>query len=185
MTSGKVLFGSTVEDQAAAVSSLPRPRPLKVNWAGKTITLALFLVLTVCYWALVGYQFLNYRDSRGTEIKFYIISSLTLLFLLVVLALLRDTLSDRALLRQGECVVGRIEAVKIIDQGEGQATEIFYSFAVGPGKEMKGHGMDRTSLSLEGMKVLVFYSKDKLEKNVAYCCTYWQVELKNGSLLEP
>ena len=81
------------------------------------------------------------------EIRFYIISFLTLVFLLALYGLLRETLSERALLRQGECAVGKIEAVKIINEGEGQATEIFYSFAVGPGKEIKGRGSDRTSLS--------------------------------------
>lgn len=146
------------------------------------------LVIFAAMWlyALGGHRRVAFRVFDGTGAAIFVVAFLTLPLLLISYALLSGDISEYALLKRGKCVIGNVISQRTIRGGRGRSwSEIYYSFPVGPGKPMTGHGRDWTDYYLKDTPVVVFYDPEDFSKHVAYCCTDWIARLEDGTLLEP
>jgi hypothetical protein len=147
--------------------------------------LVLVLVAGTGFSTFGGYVMAFYRVSSGTVSAIFLMAFITLFVFLIFYSLFCSGVSDHSLLKQGKCVAGKVISQRRIKMGRGSQSEITYSFPVGPGKPMTGHGTDWTGFYLKDMPVLVFFDREDISKNVAYCCAAWKVRLEDGTLLEP
>lgn len=145
-----------------------------------------FIIVAVAWFYTLGKPAIasSRTLNRGGD-AIFVVAFLALPILLIFYVLLRGEISEYSLLKRGKCVVGNVISQRRIREGRGSRSEIWYSFAVGPGKPMTGRGIDWTKQYLKGMPVLVFYDPEDISKHVAYCCADWIVLLEDGTSLEP
>ena len=181
------LITERLEKESQVIAALPKPRKLHLNWKGKLgILLILFLITGILHWL---YSLLkrpelsvNSESHLSTIILAVVIS--VYFFGLIGLGFVHE-LRAAELLKAGECTVGKIVTHRRIGAGRSARREVVYSFPVGCGKPMTGRGSDRTLKYSKDQPVLVFYHPLDISHHVAYCSTWWRIEIDKGVCLEP
>ena len=158
----------------------PRPRVVKVGWP-----IRVQILVGISLFAMFGLWFNEVIQSFKTATVVQLAAPLFILLCLaagVSVVIIKD-LRELRLLQYGNCVMGRVVG-KIKAGGRGRRKLIVYQFAVGPGKPMTAKGADYNSCSVNS-PALVFFDPDRLERNVAICCTGWRVCDESGRPIEP
>jgi hypothetical protein len=171
------------------LAALEKPRMARLAWPNQII----FMVVALAGVALFFWCVFEIMSANNTAIKLAL--SHHLLFpILAAIAILvfavhrgMHVLSDAKLIKNGECVFGRIVSQKRVSFGTdgGTCREIVYSFAVGCGKPMMGRTRDRTDSYEKDMPILGFFDPEDISRNVGYCSTDWRVQTREGVWLEP
>jgi hypothetical protein len=168
------------ERECEEVSSLGRPRTVRMAWHGKTSWLIVLFVAVFFSFSV----FATGRREKATTDHMWVSAGVCLLLVVIIYAKGRYDISAHDMVKRGECVVGRVTSQR---QGGGKTrhSEIAYEFKDAAQRTWSGKGSDFTFEYLVDTPVLIFYDKAEPVRNVAYCCTDWRVRLEDGSLLNP
>jgi hypothetical protein len=159
------------DDKIRVLSESPRPRPLRLSYKAKFLSLVAFLPPLVLV-ALVA------NNERHNPTPGITIESLLIVFLVLEIVLggsiwFRPFLKHKPLVSQGDMAVGCITKM-LQTRGYPYAR---YVFETSRGERLTGMGMAcRVDLS-PGMKVPVFYNQDFPERQVALCASFYDVVL--------
>jgi hypothetical protein len=181
------LIAERMGKESQTITALPKPRKLDLHWKGKLAILLVLLVITgILHWL---YSLLKRPELNiNTESHLSTIIMVVVIFVCCLAFIGRgvvNELREVALLRAGECGVGKILSHRRIGGGRGAWREVIYSFPVGRGKPMTGRGKDRTFHYSKDQPILVFYDPLDISHHVAYCSTWWRNQIGNGVCLEP
>jgi hypothetical protein len=161
----------------------PIPRTVKMGWPIKVqiAICALFFTAILAWWTgdtAAPTKNADYMERLAPIFVFFLLVA-------IVSSEVIQELRNRRLLQFGNCVQGRVVDRIKATVGRRRRSMIVYQFAVGPGKPMTAKGNDHTNSYSRNSSVLVFFDPERLERNVAICCTGWQVRDEQGHILEP
>jgi hypothetical protein len=159
---------------------LPRPRQVRVNLLAKVVVVA--LPLASMFQIYSGIQVLRASRQIGMHSP-----SLDAVFseffipviLLTVSAIILWTVQrDKALLRDGELVAGKVTHQKETRTRRGRKqSSVRYRFSDASGQMFQGTGTDNSRKLGGGMTVPVFYDRKNPERNVAICSAWCELRL--------
>lgn len=150
---------------------MPRPRPLRLSYKAKLLSLMAFLPPLVLVALLAN-------NGRHDPIQKISIEGLLIVFVILEIVLggsiwFRPFLKHKPLISQGDMAVGSITKM-LQTRGYPYAR---YEFETPRRERLTGMGMVcRTDLS-PGMKVPVFYDQEYPESQVALCASFYDVVL--------
>ena len=159
------------DEKFRVLSELPRPRPLRMSYKAKFLSLVAFLPPLV----LVALFANNGRHDPTQRIS---IEGLLIVFVVLEIVLggsiwFRPFLKHKPLILQGDMAVGCITKI-LQTRGYPYAR---YEFETSRRERLTGMGMVcRIDLS-PGMKVPVFYDQEYPERQVALCASFYDVVL--------
>jgi hypothetical protein len=174
---------TNLERQRSELALMPRPRTVSIAWERLT-----GLFFFVCIWGFFLFALWenvaksDYKTSSFSGIIFPGIAVTVFAWFFVQSA--RAERAARQLLMTGDCAVGRV----ILQEWKGRRgkySEISFEFKDEIGNRHHGTAIDSTRACSVGSSVLVFYLHSNPSKNVASCCTFWQVRASDEYVFEP
>ena len=173
---------TNLERQRSELTLMTRPRTLSIAW--ERLTAWCFLFCIWIFFLLVSWKEIA-RSLRTSLFSGIIFPGIVIIvFAWAFVRGIRGEVAARQLLMTGDCAVGRI----ILQEWKGRRgkrSEISYEFKDELETRYHGTGDDATRMCSVGSPVLVFYQRSNPAKNVAYCCTIWQVRANDGYGFEP
>ena len=174
---------TNLERQRSELALMTRPRTVSVAW-GRLTGLFFF----VCIWGVFLFALWENvaKSASKTSLSWGVIFPGILVTLLTwfLVQSVRAERAARQLLMTGDCAVGSV----ILQEWKGRRgkySEISFEFKDEIGNRHHGTGIDSTRARSVGTSVLVFYLHSNPSKNVASCCTFWQVRARDGYVFEP
>jgi hypothetical protein len=95
-----------------------------------------------------------------------------ILLLLLPVGIWRSQVRECELLENGEIAMGKIVQQWKDDKNN---SSVAYEFSDTQGQTHKGTGFDYTGKLYEGMRVPVFYDRQKPKRHIAYCATLHEI----------
>jgi hypothetical protein len=174
---------TNLERQRSELTLMTRPRTVSIVWerlTGLFFFISIWIFFLFAIWGNVAKS--GYKTSLLSGVIFpgIVVTALTW-FLVQSVGAER---AARQLLMTGDCAVGRV----ILQEWKGRRgkySEISFEFKDEIGNRYHGIGVDSTRACSVGSSVLVFYLRSNPSKNVASCCTVWQVRASDGYAFEP
>jgi hypothetical protein len=171
------------ERQRSELALMTRPRTVSIAW--ERLTWIFFFFCIWCFflfalWENVAKSASKTSLSSGVIFAGIVVTALTWFLVQSV----RAERAARQLLMTGDCAVGRV----ILQEWKGRRgkySEISFEFKDEIGNRHHGIGVDSTRACSAESLVLVFYLRSNPSKNVASCCTVWQVRASDGYVFEP
>ena len=174
--SGGVVSGAfepSAEDKALLRTS--RPREIQIAKRGK-ISLAVAALVVVTFGTVLGAHL--YGEWARTlsfatfQTKDWGMAAGLILLLLLPVGIWRSQVRECDLLENGEVAMGKIVRQWKDDKNN---SSVEYEFSDYQGQTHKGMGFDYTGNLYDGMGVPVFYDRDNLKRQIAYCATMHEI----------
>jgi hypothetical protein len=174
--SAAVMQSEIAEREAHVLFSLPPPRVVRMRKRGKIGFAVVFLVFGgLAIFILVLLRTVGKGDSATPVIPGFTatMSALVAFSLLLPILIFRSTLKQKKLMINGQFALARITGQWTMRNSNG----ITYTFTDAAGRVFNCRGNDPSRVFFEGMTVPVFYNPENPKKQVAACCSAYEVVL--------
>lgn len=161
-------------EQLDFLSSLPPPRPVRLNRRGKRL-LSLLLAFALGMEAFLLWSFYGVWQRSATVPNTRGLEILLICFMILVAALpffvRRGIMRDKKLMENGAFAKGRITTQKNVKN----ASLITYEFPDANGRMIAGSGNDLSRSFYPQMAVPIFYEAENPKRNLAACASFFEI----------
>jgi len=174
--SAAVMQSEIAEREAHVLFSLPPPRAVRMRKRGKIGFAVVFIMFGgLAIFILVLLRTVGKGDNAPPVVPGFTGTMLALVAfsLLLPILIFRSTLKQKKLMINGQFALARITGQWAMRNSNG----ISYTFTDASGRVFNCRGNDPSRAFFEGMTVPVFYNPENPKKQVAACCSAYEVIL--------